>query len=169
LECCTLRKLCVCYVNEVKKSTASSASPLYRHRHRLLFLILFLLRIISLSKGCLPLGIRIPGLLSYVKGYRHRVGKNHLRRHERQKITWVHQCINIIKQRCTQKKDRKRFIIYPCGPITYIWRREREKQIDKRKKYNMEVREKNKIWIIWRRSQESTWRQSFHYIYMYFS
>ena len=112
-----LKEVCLlCQWSE--KSTASSASPLYRHRHRLLFLTLFLLRIISSSKGCLPLGMRIPGLLSSLRGYRHRLGKNHLRRHERQNITWVYQCIKTIKQRCTQKKDRKRFLIDPCGPIT---------------------------------------------------
>ena len=32
-------------------------------------LFLFLLRMISSSKGCSPLGIRIPGLYSYVRGY----------------------------------------------------------------------------------------------------
>ena len=101
-----LSKKCNFYVNEVKKSTATPASPLYRHRNRL--------------------------------------EKNHLRRHERQNITWVHQCIHIIKQRCTQKKDRKRFPIDSYGPITCTWRREREKKIDKRKKQNIEVREKIK-------------------------
>ena len=35
----------------------------------LLFLFLFLITIISPSKGCSPLGIRIPGLYSHVRGY----------------------------------------------------------------------------------------------------
>ena len=64
---------------------------------------------------------------SPLHGHLHRLGKIHLWRHERQSITWVHQCIHIIKHRCTQKKNRNKPHIDPCGPIICTWWREREK------------------------------------------